>query len=56
MFPTERMVYLSPDSKNDLKCYDPNDIYIIGGIVDRGSDRLVEIKTNLPVIGIAGGI
>ena len=33
LFPKERLVYLSPDSTNDLE-YSPEDVYIIGGIVD----------------------
>ena len=39
MFPTEQMVYLSPDSHNDLHKFNPNDIYVIGGIIDKGEDR-----------------
>jgi len=35
IFDPERMVYLSPDSRNDLKEIDPDDIYIIGGMVDK---------------------
>jgi tRNA (guanine9-N1)-methyltransferase len=31
----ERFVYLTADSQNVLKELDPNDVYIIGGIVDR---------------------
>ena len=38
LFPKERLVYLSPDSKNDLKKYDDDDIYVIGGIIDKGTD------------------
>lgn len=40
MFPHERLVYLSPDSNNDLKHFDPEDVYIIGGLVDRGNDKM----------------
>lgn len=32
-FPKEKLVYLSPDSRNRLK-YDDDDVYIIGGFVD----------------------
>jgi hypothetical protein len=39
MFPPEKLVYLSPDSRNDLKYFNPDDIYVIGGLVDRGSER-----------------
>ena len=34
MFPKERLVYLTPNSKNDLLTHDSDDIYIIGGLVD----------------------
>jgi len=34
MFPHERLVYLSPDSRNDLIKFNPDDIYVIGGIID----------------------
>ena len=34
LFPKERLLYLSPDSKNDLMEHDPNNIYVIGGIID----------------------
>lgn len=34
MFPHDRLVYLSPDSRNDLKKFDCNDIYVVGGIID----------------------
>ncbi|RZF32858.1 hypothetical protein LSTR_LSTR009973 [Laodelphax striatellus] len=35
LFPKERLVYLTPHCNNDLGKYDPNDIYIIGAIVDK---------------------
>ena len=38
LFPKERLVYLSPDSKNDLMEFDDDDIYVIGGIIDKGDD------------------
>ena len=34
LFPQERLLYLSPDSRTDLVKYDSDDIYIIGGLVD----------------------
>lgn len=34
MFPHDRLVYLSPDSNVDLMEFNPNDIYVVGGIID----------------------
>jgi len=39
MFPVEKLVYLSPDSKNDLISFKSDDIYVIGGIVDDEKNR-----------------
>jgi len=39
LFPKEKLVYLSPDSRNYLNKYNDDDIYVIGGIIDRGEDR-----------------
>ena len=39
LFPREKMVYLSPDSNNDLKRCNEDDIYVVGGIIDIGHDR-----------------
>jgi len=39
LFPKEKLVYLSPDSRNDLMRYNDDDIYVIGGIIDKGDDR-----------------
>ena len=33
IFPKEKIVYLSPDSRNELK-WDDEDVYVIGGLVD----------------------
>lgn len=35
LFPKERLVYLSPHSEHTLKKMDPDDIYIIGAILDK---------------------
>ena len=34
LFSSDRLVYLSPDSRSDLLEYNADDVYIIGGIVD----------------------
>ena len=34
VFPQQRLLYLSPDSKNDLMKHDPNNIYVIGALID----------------------
>ena len=39
IFPKENIVYLSPDSRNELK-WDDEDVYVIGGLVD------VDLKSN----------
>lgn len=39
IFPKEKIVYLSPDSRNELQ-WDDDDVYVIGGLVD------VDIKSN----------
>lgn len=35
VFPRERLVYLTPHCRTDLNVYNPDDIYIIGGMVDK---------------------
>ena len=37
-------MYLTADSKNDIKELDPEDVYIIGGIVDR--NRYLNLTLN----------
>lgn len=36
LYPHEKLLYLSPYSPNILREYDPNDVYVIGGVVDLG--------------------
>ena len=40
LFSQDKLLYLTPDSKQDLLYYDPEDVYIIGGIVDTGGDSI----------------
>lgn len=35
VFPAEKLVYLTPHCENDLDEFAPDDIYVIGGIVDK---------------------
>ncbi|ESO99279.1 hypothetical protein LOTGIDRAFT_56667, partial [Lottia gigantea] len=47
IFPSENLIYLTPDSPNEMKVYDPEAIYIIGGMVDlssRGAVTLAKAK------------
>lgn len=37
--PKERLVYLTPDSPNDLLEFNHNDVYIIGAIVEKGAQK-----------------
>lgn len=39
LFPKDRLVYLTPNSPNFLQEYDENDVYIVGGIVDKGGEE-----------------
>ncbi|KAL3852529.1 hypothetical protein ACJMK2_016156 [Sinanodonta woodiana] len=34
LYPQDKLVYLTPDSRKVLSYFDPDDIYIIGGLVD----------------------
>lgn len=36
VFPHEKLVFLTPDAPNSLKEYNPDDHYIISGLVERG--------------------
>lgn len=35
VYPKENLLYLSPDSDNDLLQYNPEDIYVVGALVDK---------------------
>uniref|UniRef100_T1JGG3 RNA (guanine-9-)-methyltransferase domain-containing protein 1 n=1 Tax=Strigamia maritima TaxID=126957 RepID=T1JGG3_STRMM len=44
-FQKEKLVYLSPDCKEDLRTFNCDDVYIIGGLVDQGhAERLTLAK------------
>ncbi|XP_050095347.1 mitochondrial ribonuclease P protein 1 homolog [Anopheles aquasalis] len=43
LFPKERLVYLTPHCKNDLEEFNPDDIYIIGAMVDKSSQEAVSL-------------
>lgn len=37
VFPTEKLVYLSPDAEQELHEFNANDHYVVGTIVDKGA-------------------
>ncbi|XP_055608252.1 mitochondrial ribonuclease P protein 1 homolog [Uranotaenia lowii] len=43
LFPKERLVYLTPHCKNDLECFDPDDVYIVGAMVDKTSQEAISL-------------
>lgn len=43
LFPKERLVYLTPHCKNDLTEFNPDDVYIIGAMVDKSSQEAVSL-------------
>ncbi|XP_058053819.1 mitochondrial ribonuclease P protein 1 homolog [Anopheles bellator] len=43
MFPKERLVYLTPHCKTDLEEFNPDDIYIVGAMVDKTSQEAVSL-------------
>ena len=45
LFPAERLVYMTPDSRTDLLEYNPDDIYIVGGIVELNKDVPYTLST-----------
>ena len=47
MFPTEKLVYLSPDSDVELKEVDKEKIYVLGGIVDHNRLKVRIVKLNV---------
>lgn len=43
VFPKERLVYLTPHCRTDLTEYNPEDIYIIGGMVDKANNEALSL-------------
>ncbi|XP_053689378.1 mitochondrial ribonuclease P protein 1 homolog [Sabethes cyaneus] len=43
LFPKERLVYLTPHCRTDLKAFDPDDVYIVGAMVDKSSQEPVSL-------------
>lgn len=43
LFPKEKLVYLTPHCKNDLEEFNPDDIYIVGAMVDKSSQEAVSL-------------
>ncbi|XP_050074845.1 mitochondrial ribonuclease P protein 1 homolog [Anopheles maculipalpis] len=43
LFPKERLVYLTPHCKTDLTEFNPDDVYIIGAMVDKSSQEPVSL-------------
>lgn len=43
LFPKERLVYLTPHCKNDLNEFNPDDVYIVGAMVDKSSQEAVSL-------------
>lgn len=50
-YPREKLLYLSPDSENELINFDPGDIYVLGAIVDKGASRPLSL-TKARMLGI----
>ncbi|XP_054166058.1 mitochondrial ribonuclease P protein 1 homolog [Oppia nitens] len=54
LFPKQQLVYLSPHSRNVLNTFNINDIYIIGGLIDKTSrGPLTSIKAHKDTIRTA---
>lgn len=43
LFPKEKLVYLTPHCKNNLEEFNPDDIYIVGAMVDKSSQDAVSL-------------
>ncbi len=45
LYPKEKLVYLSPNAPKVLERFDTNDIYIVGGIVDKAIEEPITYAT-----------
>lgn len=43
LFPHERLVYLTPHCNNDLEEFNPDDVYIVGAMVDKSCQDAVSL-------------
>lgn len=43
VFPKDKLVYLTPHCRNDMVAYDPEDIYVIGGMVDKANNEALSL-------------
>lgn len=43
LFPAENLIYLSPDSNNELEAYNAEDIFVVGAFMDSGPNRKVSV-------------
>lgn len=44
LFPREKLIYLSPDSENEMTEFDHDAVYIIGGIIDLSKSVSIEFQ------------
>lgn len=44
LFPSDAIVYLTPDSENVLEDIDPNKVYVLGGLVDESIHKKLTLR------------
>lgn len=49
IFPKEQLVYLTPHCREEMTNYDPDIVYIIGGMVDKVNHFIILICNNINV-------